>query len=411
MAIRPRTMVMSKVARWVSACVLLCVAIAGAQETSPNPAANGAMRLDGLFRSSATAGLEEAYLGKLFRISHAANLVKLKNGDLLCFWFSGTGEGESNVAIVMSRLSKGSGQWSETVEIDHQTGKSFQNPVGFQLPGGHLWLLHTSQPAGEGQTNAEVLYLTSVDIGQTWSPPRPLFTQPGSFVRQPPILLSKKTWLLPMYYTPSRTISEGAESHYSVVKITNDSGRHWHECRIPGSNGMVQQSAVRLGTGQFLGLFRSRYADFIYQSTSHDGCSWTVPVATRLPNNNSSVQMTLLKDKSLVLAFNNVNSGTTRDKPRASARKPLSIALSEDGGATWPWVRDIETGAADSAQDESKRGRGNEDYSYPSVLEDPTGKITVAYTYRRETIKVVRFDKDWIKNGGTTGIFKGGSAQ
>jgi hypothetical protein len=291
---------MSKLARWVSACVLLCVAISGAQETSPKPAANDGMQLDGLFRSSVTAGLEEAYLGKLFRISHAANLVKLKNGDLLCFWFSGTGEGESNVAIVMSRLSKGSEQWSKTVEIDHQTGKSFQNPVGFQLPGGHLWLLHTSQPAGEGQTNAEVLYLTSVDNGQNWSPPRPLFTQQGSFVRQPPVLLSKKMWLLPMYYTPSRTITEGAESHYSVVKTTNDGGRHWNECRIPGSNGMVQQSVVRLGAGQFLGLFRSRYADFIYQSTSHDGCSWTVPAPTRLPNNNSSVQMTLLKDKSLV---------------------------------------------------------------------------------------------------------------
>jgi len=224
-------------------------------------------------------------------------------------------------------------------------------------------------------------------------------------------LLSKKMWLLPMYYTPSRTITEGAESHYSVVKTTNDGGRHWNECRIPGSNGMVQQSVVRLGAGQFLGLFRSRYADFIYQSTSHDGCSWTVPAPTRLPNNNSSVQMTLLKDKSLVLAFNNVNSGTTRDKPRAGSRKPLSIALSEDGGATWPWVHDIETGGADSAQDDSKRGPGNEDYSYPSVLEGPTGKINVAYTYRRETIKVVRFDKDWIKNGGTTGIFNGGSAR
>ena len=227
---------------------------------------------DGLFRSSPTAGMEEAYLGKLFRISHAANLVQLKNSDLLCFWFSGTGEGESNVAIVMSRLSVWFGAVEQTVEIDHQAGKSFQNPVGFQLPDGRLWLLHTSQPAGEGQsrTRKSSTSLPST-LGKPGALPRPLFTQPGSFVRQPPVLLSKKTWLLPMYYTPSRTISEGAESHYSVVKITDDSGKHWRECRIPGSNGLVQQTVVRLGTGQFLGLFRSRYADFIYQSASHDG--------------------------------------------------------------------------------------------------------------------------------------------
>ncbi len=222
-------MVTSKAAHWIFACVLLGVAAVGAQETLPKSAANDASQLDGLFRASSTAGMEEAYLGKLFRISHAANLVKLKNGDLLCFWFSGAGEGESNVAIVMSRLANGSEQWSRTSEIDHQAGRSFQNPVGFQLPDGNLWLLHTSQPAGEGQTNAQVLYLTSNDFGQTWSVPLPLFTQPGSFVRQPPILLSEKNWLLPMYYTPSRTITEGAESHYSVVKITNDSGKHWHE--------------------------------------------------------------------------------------------------------------------------------------------------------------------------------------
>jgi predicted neuraminidase len=414
MAIRPRAMVMTKVARIASACVLSWVAVAGAQETSRKPAAIDANQPDGMFRSSVTVGMEEAYLGRLFPISHAANLVKLKNGDLLCFWFSGTGEGQSNVAIVMSRLTKGSEQWGKTVEIDHQLGKSFQNPVGFQSPDGRVWLMHTSQPAGEGQTNAQILYLTSDDDGQTWSLPRPLFTQPGSFVRHPPILLSRKNWLLPMYYTPSRTITEGAESHYSVVKITNDSGKHWRECRIPGSNGLVQETVVRLGTGQFLGFFRSRYADFIYQSTSQDGCTWIAPAPTRLPNNNSSIQMTLLKDSSLILAFNNVNSGTTRDKPRASARKPLSIALSEDGGATWPWVRDIETGSAaiaGSTQDDSKRGRGDDDYSYPSVLEDQPGRITVAYTYRRETIKVVRFDKDWIKSGGTTGIFKGDSAR
>jgi len=392
---------------------LFSTAVVEAQRTLPTPAADAvtATQCDGNFHASRAKGVEEAYLAKLFPISHAANLVKLKNGDLLCFWFSGTGEGESNVAIVMSRLAKDSKQWSKTVEIDHQLGKSFQNPVGFQLPDGRLWLLHTSQAAGEGQTNAQVLYLTSDNDGQTWSVLRPLFTQPGSFVRHPPILLSRKNWLLPMYYTPSRTITEGAESHYSVVKITNDNGKHWRECRIPGSNGLVQETVVRLGTGKFLGFFRSRYADFIYQSTSQDGCTWTAPAPTRLPNNNSSVQLTLLKDSSLILAFNNVNSATTRDKPRASARKPLSIALSEDGGATWPWVRDIETGSAASAQDGSNRGRGDDDYSYPSILQDPTGKITVAYTYRRETIKVVRFDKDWIKNGGTNGIFKGDSTR
>ena len=88
--------------------VLFCTALAEVQRTSPAPAADAVTQFDGKFRASNTKGVEEAYLEKLFRSSRAANLVKLKNGDLLCFWFSGTREGESNVAIVMSRLAEGS---------------------------------------------------------------------------------------------------------------------------------------------------------------------------------------------------------------------------------------------------------------------------------------------------------------
>jgi predicted neuraminidase len=393
----------SKTALW-TCCVHLLLSVALIEAQAPPTTA--ASQFDGAFHASTVKGLEEAYLQKLFRSSHAANLLKLQNGDLLCFWFSGTHEGESNVAIVMSRLPKGFEQWSNAVEVDHQEGKSFQNPVAFQAPGGRLWLLHTSQPAGEGQINAQVLFLTSDDAGQTWATPRSLFTQPGSFTRHPPILISKKIWLLPMYYTPSRTITEGAESHYSVIKLTRDGGKSWQECRIPQSNGLVQQSVLRLKDGHFLGFFRSRYADFIYQSTSDNGCHWTAPVPTHLPNNNSSIQSAMLRDGSLVIAFNNSSAGVSRDKTGISARKPLSIALSPDGGKTWPWVRDIETGNT-AGQQKKAPGATHEEYSYPSLLQDADGKINVAYSYNREAIKVVRFDEEWIKQGATEGKFKG----
>jgi predicted neuraminidase len=386
-------------------CVLLLAVLVVAQETSP--AATGVVpKFDGTFRTSSIEGVEEAYLEKLFRSSHAANLVKLQNGDLLCFWFSGTREGDSNVAIVMSRLAKGSQQWSKTVEIDHQEGRSFQNPVAFQLPDRRLWLLHTSQAAGEGQTNAEVLYLTSDDGGQTWTTPRPLFTQPGSFVRQPPVLINQKIWLLPMYYTPTRNITDGAESHYSAIKLTSDGGESWKECKVPQSNGLVQPGVLRFADGHFLAFFRSRYSDFIYQSTSENGCDWTVPTPTHLPNNNSSIQSASLRDGSVVIAFNNNSSGVTRDKTGGAPRKPLSIALSRDGGQTWQWVRDIETGES-AGQQKKIADWTHEEYSYPSLLQDANGKINVAYTYNRDDIKVVRFDEEWIKQGHTEGKFKG----
>jgi hypothetical protein len=40
-------------------------------------------------------------------------------------------------------------------------------------------------------------------------------------------------------------------------------------------------------------------------------------------------------------------------------------------------------------------------------MQTSKGEILVAFTYRRQTIKVVSFKEDWIKHGGTVGQFKG----
>ena len=42
---------------------------------------------------------------------------------------------------------------------------------------------------------------------------------------------------------------------------------------------------------------------------------------------------------------------------------------------------------------------GRDEYSYPSILQAADGKINVSYTYRRFTIRIVRFDENWLKIG------------
>jgi predicted neuraminidase len=367
-------------------------------------------RTDGLFRPSDAPGLEETYLTPEFASSHAANLLRLKSGDLLCVWFSGSREGDSDVGIMLARLPKGSKQWSEPQRIDHRPGESYQNPVVFQAPNGSLWIIHTTQPAGQGQANAKVLVTKSADGGKTWTTPAVLFEQPGAFVRQPLITMSNGDWLLPMYFTPSKGITNGAETNYSVVKISGDQGAHWKDCAIPDSNGYVQPNVVRLQDNRYVAFFRSRYADYIYKSASSDGCAWTAPQKTQLPNNNSSIQVTKLANGHLVIAFNNVRAVVTKGKPQTGPRKPLSVALSEDGGETWGWVRDLETGiprAGEPVSDPNKTDKPREEFSYPSIVQAADGKINVAYTYRRLTIKIVRFDESWLKTGTTTGTFTG----
>jgi predicted neuraminidase len=224
-----------------------------------------------------------------------------------------------------------------------------------------------------------------------------------------------------MYYTPSRGITgEDALRNYSAIQVSTDRGLTWKECTVPESQGLVQPDVVKLSPGHFLAFFRSRWADWVYTSSSSDGCTWTVPAATQIPNNNSSIQVIRLNNGHLVIAFNNSQAATKRGKSTTAPRWPLSVALSTDDGRTWPWVRDVETGnempitstpdtiaGIDVTQERDSFFDHLYSYEYPTIVQTADGIIHMAYTFRRRTIKYVTFDETWIKGGRTSGVFKG----
>lgn len=379
-----------------------------APNPNPRPSLDPAIiRLaDGVERQNKQEKYQEAYLPILFPSSHAANLLELKNGDLLCVWFSGTWEGQSGVGIVMSRLHKGSHQWSKPQLIDRREGESFQNPVLFEAPDETVYLFHTTQGAGAGEANSKVLEVISHDHGQTWSDPKVLFDKGGSFTRHPLLILPDHRWLLPMTYVTSKGIGEGAATNYSAMKLSSDDGKTWAECVVDGSQARVQPTVVRVGSKHLVAFFRSRSSDWIFLSTSEDGCHWTRPEPTPLPNNNASVQAFALHNGHIVLVFDNSQAHREGAKTVQGLRKPLSIALSEDGGKSWKYVRDIETGRPDYGSVEQRpKEPGREEYSYPSVTQTGDGRIHVAFTYRRQTIKEVSFPEDWIRQGTTEGTY------
>jgi predicted neuraminidase len=281
-------------------------------------------------------------------------------------------------------------------------GASYQNPVLFEEPDGMLDLFHTTQPAGGGENNAQVLHLVSKDHGQNWSKPEVLFAKPGAYSRHPLVILDDGAWLLPMTYVTSAGIGKGAETNYSVAEISRDQGKSWRECPMADSQGKVQPTVVKLAGGGLRAFFRSRAADAIWTSTSADGCQWSPVEKTALPNNNASVQAFGLPDGHIAMVFDNSSRAT------GGLRKPLSVALSEDGGKSWPYVRDIEAGRPGFGMAEMRSSQpGREEYSYPSILETRQGEILVAFTYRRQTIKVVSFNEDWIRQRGSVGEYKG----
>jgi predicted neuraminidase len=359
--------------------------------------------------------------------NHASNLLPLPNGDVLCAWFAGSQEGVADISIFMSRLPAGSRQWSKAVALSADPDRSEQNPILF-LADRTLWLIWTAQASGN-QDTAIVRCRQSGDMGESWGEIRTLFAEPGTFVRQPPLFTASGKWLLPVFYCRTRPGEKWTGNHdISAVKISEDQGRSWREVPVPASTGCVHMSIVAAGAGRLLGLFRSRWADAIHASHSDDdGESWSAPVPTGLPNNNSSIQAIALRSGELALVFNNASAADATER-RASLydeiedvnhhndrsnelteapaeqretfwgapRAPMTIAISADGGLTWPWKRNLDEGDGYCMSNNSEL-KLNREFSYPSVAQSADGALHVSYTYFRQAIKYLRLDESLLK--------------
>ncbi|MEX2694948.1 exo-alpha-sialidase [Rhizobium mongolense] len=367
--------------------------------------------------NSAHAGRADAYLPSPCIQNHAANLAFLPDGTLSCVWFGGTMEGMGDISVYMSKLAPGSTQWSEPQKLSDDPSKSEQNPLIFNAPDRTVWLLYTSQTSGN-QDDAVVKCRISDDDGKTFGPVRLLCDLPGTFVRQPIVANAKGDWLLPAFRCvslPGQRWSGDADT--AGVLISRDQGKSWMMTDVPDSLGAVHMNILALGKGRMIAFFRNRFSENVLSAASEDdGESWSRPRPINLPNNNSSIQAVLLKDGRIAMAYNHSNAETSNARRSSlydeiesdqmemgaaaavtSGRKavwgvpraPLSLAVSDDGGANFERVVDLDTGDGYCLSNNSKDSL-NREFSYPSIVEGPDGTLHIAYTYYRRAIKYVR---------------------
>ena len=382
--------------------------------------------------------LSYAYLPAPTVQSHAANLMTLGDGRMGCVWFGGTQEGVADISIYFSTLDQDPDggwveEWSEPQQLSFDSTRSEQNPILFPY-GEELWLLYTAQHAGN-QDTSEVRRRISLDHGRTWSEAETLFgatAHGGVFVRQPPIVVGEHI-LVPVFRcatVPGEKWVGDADD--SALMVSTDGGKSWDEQLVPGSVGCVHMNLAVLKDDSLLALYRSRWADSIYASRSQDGgATWSEPVATELPNNNSSIQFTALDDGRLALIYN--HSKATADTERrlslydeiddegldeavdgpvafepvvgrgpgerkafwGTPRAPLTVAISEDGGQSWSVRRNLEVGDGYCLSNNSREGL-NREFSYPSIHQGRDGALHLAYTYFRQAIKYVRVHPSWV---------------
>ncbi len=354
--------------------------------------------------------------------NHAANILPLPDGTLMCVWFGGSQEGVADISVYGSRLAPGAQAWSEAVKLSDDPTRSEQNPVLFLAPDNTLWLLWTAQLSGN-QDTAIVRYRQSADFGVSWGEIRTLLDKPGTFIRQPITVLANGNWLLPVFYCRTQPGEKWVgNDDISAVKISADQGKSWRDVEVPESPGCVHMNITALPGGTLVALFRSRWADNIYYSQSADnGESWSVPEPTVLPNNNSSIQVTTLADGALALVFNHmsaagaserraslydeIDDGDGRKEPTVTSgrsafwgapRAPMTVAISTDGGKSWPWQRNLDEGDGYCMTNNSQE-KLNREFSYPSIKQGADGTLHIAYTYFRQAIKYVRVSPAWVK--------------
>lgn len=377
-------------------------------EITPEAIADG---MDGVLRPEGP-GRVQALLPSPCVQNHAPFLSSGPEG-LQCLWFGGSLEGRADVSIWRATLVDG--VWGPAERLTDDPERSEQNPVQFHAPDGRALLLHTAQPGGD--QDACVVRLRA--IGE---PPCDLALPLGSFIRAPILVREDGAWLMALHRCISRPGARWTGAYdTAALAISPDAGRTWRLVEVPHSQGCVHMAPVQTGPNSFAAFFRRRQADFVYRTESVDGGeSWSAPVATDVPNNNSSIAVIRLRDGRLAMACNPVNAaahpGSRRaslydevaegdDRPDARGgcdpvwgvpRAPMALCLSTDDGRRFTTRLVIDDGPGTCLTNNSIDG-ANREMSYPSLLQQPDGTIDLAYTFHRRAIRHVRLTPSWLE--------------
>ncbi|MCJ0912291.1 exo-alpha-sialidase [Mammaliicoccus sciuri] len=327
--------------------------------------------------------------------AHAPALIETEDGGMLCAWFAGSFEGSGDISIVVSKLDPESQTWSIPITVSQGENRSEQNPAFFRHPNGDIWLIYTSQISRqEGKDNMQfssiIMVQKSQDEGLNWSDAEVLIHNEGTFSRQPIQILSNGRWIFSTWLCEDS--ADGLTNDPTEFQVSDDEGTTWKPIRMPESKGRVHANVIEIENGHLIAFMRSRFADFIYKSESKDyGDSWSVPEATSLPNNNSSISAIKLSTGEIAIAYNlNSASNATFGKIAwPGLRNPVAVSVSEDGGLTWPIGRIFEQ-AEGFIGIENKTN--NAQYEYPTLYQDRQGTLHLVYAYKnRLSVKYVRF--------------------
>jgi predicted neuraminidase len=192
----------------------------------------------------------------------------------------------------------------------------------------------------------------------------------GWMPRTHPLVRSDGTLILPL---------SNENFDIAMMAMTSDGGETWtYSSPVPDA-GVIQPSLVEFPDGRIQAYFRNGHPRRrIQRGTSTDGgLTWSPLELTDRPHPGGGIEAVLLDNGHLALVYNN-----KEQKPRDK----LAVSISDDGGQTWKWTRQLE---------DTPGGR----FDYPSMIQAADSTLHVTYSHHLKTIKHVRFNEAWVREG------------
>ncbi len=345
--------------------------------------------------------------GVTYRLACGARVAEMPNGDLLCWWLSGSDNEPSTDNNVLAARSTDKGKtWSEPsilVEAGEHAGAL---GVIHTVPNGKLVAFGAHWPSDLEYTVWHFFRMESIDNGNTWSDPEPVqIRETDNIMFDRPILLKNGEYLLPTSFFEKRPqplrASIAALAHAtseakalalppdttpgakpdkfathlhgcSALTTTNPELRDLHEHGAVRNRplGLLESTAVQLNDDRVVMLMRAEYGGFLWRTESADnGRTWKDAWQTDIPNPTSVPALIRLPDGRIAL-IHNATGGIIGER---GTRDPLSIWLSNDEMESWYVKEDVVTG-------------GQLAYPFPIILD---GNLVFSYDHNRRESRFV----------------------
>ena len=348
---------------------MACAAIAAAQE-APRVRVHETVLFDGLKGWT--------HDGVTYRLACGANIAQMPNGDLLCWWLSGSDNEPATDNNVLASRSTDSGKtWGEPyilLAADKEAGALTLMHV---TPSGKVIAFGAGWPSELQYTVWHYFRMESTDNGFSWSAREPVHFRPGDdMMVEHPIRLANGEYLCPTSFFEKRPrpllagIAElaRAKSEAEALALSphpdpafkpDKFATHLHGCSALITTdpelrdlteyqgvrnrplGLLESTVVQLKDGRIAMLMRAEYGGFLWRADSRDnGRSWTEAWQTDIPNPTSLAALIRLPDGRIAL-IHNAKGGVVGER---AVRDPLSIWLSDDEMESWSVKENVITG-------------------------------------------------------------------